>query len=575
MAERLTPVKDHPGATADSAIAGSVTARVQTSAKARPTRRLTGFKLIDLQEVLFGDSFVNFSVTSIVSRQFEHCTRLSEATNPSKEGVRQLLDLGKPEVNNLGNEDLPMPSTESDKPAIAFHYFTFGIGGGEKVTSLLIKCFVEHGYPVTLLTDIPLSENHQELPSSVDCVVLPSAGDARSQLIQDTIAQRNIKVVVYASWLSTKAIQDEAAIQAAGAKFVYFPQSCVAYFVDKPDGQSLLHTMRTCAQSADAVAALGQSDVLFWKTWCPNSFLVTNPVGDYLAQDTTIPHVRGTRTVVWCGRLDPREKRPDLAIEVFSAFHRVRPGYRLVIVGGGDDNVLAGLKDLAAQRGIADAVTFVGWVNDCTPYLVDSDIYIQTSPVEGFCLTLCEAMNVGVPSVCFELPNCEPTRDSGVMQVPWNDIEQFVNALVFLADCSDNTYSSISKQEYQRVRELCDKDIYGEWHHVLAAALAQASADGDKVDDTQTRLMESLAGGYTRLADETARATQRCHELANDVERQSNDLREKDSRIQELEGELAAERAKVARFDTSISFKIGRAVTAPPRFIRDHLARHR
>ena len=125
-----------------------------------------------------------------------------------------------------------MPSTESDKPAIAFHYFTFGIGGGEKVTSLLIKCFVEHGYPVTLLTDIPLSENHQELPSSVDCVVLPSAGDARSQLIQDTIAQRNIKVVVYASWLSTKAIQDEAAIQAAGAKFVYFPQSCVAYFVD-------------------------------------------------------------------------------------------------------------------------------------------------------------------------------------------------------------------------------------------------------------------------------------------------------------------------------------------------------
>ena len=125
------------------------------------------------------------------------------------------------------------------------------------------------------------------------------------------------------------------------------------------------------------------------------------------------------------------------------------------------------------------------------------------------------------------------------------------------------------------LRELCDKDIYGEWHHVLAAALAQASADGDKVDDTQTRLMESLAGGYTRLADETARATQRCHELANDVERQSNDLREKDSRIQELEGELAAERAKVARFDTSISFKIGRAVTAPPRFIRDHLARHR
>lgn len=468
-----------------------------------------------------------------------------------------------------------MPGTESGIPAIAFHYFTFGIGGGEKVTSLLIKCFVEHGYPVTLLTDIPLSENHQALPNSVDCIVLPPVSDARSQLMQNIISQRNIQVVVYASWLSANAIQDETAIHAAGAKFVYFPQSCVAYFVDKPDGQSLLHTMRTCARHADAVAALGQSDVLFWRAWCPNSFLVTNPIGDYLAQNTAIPHSRGTHTVLWCGRLDPREKRPDLAIEVFSAFHHVRPDYRLVIVGGGDDCVLASLRDLAVQRSISDAVTFVGWVNDCTQYLIDSDIYIQTSPVEGFCLSLCEAMNVGVPSICFELPNCEPTRDSGVIQVPWNDIEQFKNALVFLADCSDATYNSISEQEYRRVRTLCDKDIYCEWRRVLAAALATAINEDRKTDDAQFRLMESLTGGYIRLSDETARASQRCRELANTVERQSNGLREKDSHIQKLEEQLAAERTKVARFDGSISFKIGRAVTALPRFIRDLLAKLR
>lgn len=105
-------------------------------------------------------------------------------------------------------------------------------------------------------------------------------------------------------------------------------------------------------------------------------------------------HVSETFNLVSVSRLEP-VKNLDAVIRVVAKLKQENYKVKYTIVG--DGSLLTSLKILSASLGLEKEVEFLGFVNDPSPYLLTSSIYILNSFTEGFSNSLLEAMRLGVP----------------------------------------------------------------------------------------------------------------------------------------------------------------------------------
>jgi glycosyltransferase involved in cell wall biosynthesis len=100
--------------------------------------------------------------------------------------------------------------------------------------------------------------------------------------------------------------------------------------------------------------------------------------------------------VATVGRLD-RQKGIDVLLHAMVEV----PHARLVVAGSGPSG--EELAALATTLGIADRVTWTGWVDAPARVLADCDVFALPSRFEGFPLVVLEAMLVGVPVVATDV----------------------------------------------------------------------------------------------------------------------------------------------------------------------------
>jgi GalNAc-alpha-(1->4)-GalNAc-alpha-(1->3)-diNAcBac-PP-undecaprenol alpha-1,4-N-acetyl-D-galactosaminyltransferase len=111
------------------------------------------------------------------------------------------------------------------------------------------------------------------------------------------------------------------------------------------------------------------------------------------------PVRRARRRVVTLGRLSP-EKRPEMLIRAFARIADDLPEWDLEIHGDGPlhDELAAVIE----QLGLAARVSLPGFTNDPYGVLLDADLYVSASTVEGFGNSIWEAMACGVPVVAMD-----------------------------------------------------------------------------------------------------------------------------------------------------------------------------
>lgn len=97
-------------------------------------------------------------------------------------------------------------------------------------------------------------------------------------------------------------------------------------------------------------------------------------------------------TIGTVGRLS-EEKGHKYLIEAFAKLSKEYPIARLLIVGEG--TLHNELKNLTIKLNIADKVTFTGYQNDVSPYYDSMDIYVSSSLIEHFPVSILEAMAAG------------------------------------------------------------------------------------------------------------------------------------------------------------------------------------
>lgn len=151
---------------------------------------------------------------------------------------------------------------------------------------------------------------------------------------------------------------------------------------------------------------------------------IYRPLGEHLGQQSVIGYL---------GRLK-KYKSTDHLLSAFAIVRNEMPDARLMIVGDGDARPF--LERYARELGIADAVTFAGYVSseEKVRMVNQMRLVVNTSAKEGWGLTVIEANACGIPVIASDVPGL---RDSVVdektgLLYEYGNIEQLAQKIMLL-----------------------------------------------------------------------------------------------------------------------------------------------
>ncbi|MGC9780303.1 MAG: glycosyltransferase [Candidatus Heimdallarchaeota archaeon] len=116
-----------------------------------------------------------------------------------------------------------------------------------------------------------------------------------------------------------------------------------------------------------------------------------------------------TNNIVYIGamRFFPEKSKYEqknllFLIEAFYELHKIKPKLKLIMVG--DGNYRSILAKKVKELSLNDAVIFKGYQTNIGKYLLEADIFVNPSHLEGMLNTVVEALASGVFVLCSDIP---------------------------------------------------------------------------------------------------------------------------------------------------------------------------
>lgn len=137
------------------------------------------------------------------------------------------------------------------------------------------------------------------------------------------------------------------------------------------------------------------------------------------------------KQLLYVGRLEQGEKRPDRLIKIWKRLYEKFPGWELIIVGDGKER-----SRLEQQAKGLERISFVGFQSP-EQYYRDASIFCLTSNLEGFPMVLPEAMAFGTIPFAFDsfpaVHDIVKDGKTGVLVTPFS-IKEYADKLAQLMD---------------------------------------------------------------------------------------------------------------------------------------------
>lgn len=185
-----------------------------------------------------------------------------------------------------------------------------------------------------------------------------------------------------------------------------------------------------------------------------NNHCIYNPLR---YKSTKKSDVVKNKRLIYIGRFSP-EKRVDLLLEIASSVLKKHLDWELVVFGEGPDKDKL-LKYQNKQISINSPTDQVK-----ENYLLSS-ISLNTSLFEGFCLTIVEAQECGVPTISFDFGDAVHERiennKTGII-VSQNDKEEYINRLDELMS-NKKLLEKMAKNCADKKSELAVENIVDKW----------------------------------------------------------------------------------------------------------------
>jgi CDP-glycerol glycerophosphotransferase len=174
---------------------------------------------------------------------------------------------------------------------------------------------------------------------------------------------------------------------------------------------------------------------------------------------------KGEKIFVTLGRLWPEKDHKKL-IEAFAQVYARHPEVRLYILGEGV--LRQELQEQVAHLGLEDAVFLAGHIPSPFPLLRESDCFVLSSNYEGQPMVLLEAMTLGMPILCTDIPGTRSAVECGYGRLVENSTEALRDGMLEFLDGKVKG-GQFSVEEYNRAAmEMFHREVCGEHNGDLA-----------------------------------------------------------------------------------------------------------
>lgn len=175
------------------------------------------------------------------------------------------------------------------------------------------------------------------------------------------------------------------------------------------------------------------------------------------------PEIPKEKIILVVARLNNQQKRIDRTLRFWKEFHQNGDGWKLMIVGDGPDKEM--LSRMAERLGLTN-YSFEGHSNTPIDYYSRAMIFMMTSDVEGWGMTLIEAMSVGCVPVamnCFSaLPDIVTDKQNGMI-VSKDDIQGMLTATRYII----SHFDEMSVQARESVKRFDIKTVANKWEELF------------------------------------------------------------------------------------------------------------
>ncbi|MGN1013687.1 MAG: glycosyltransferase [Clostridia bacterium] len=175
-----------------------------------------------------------------------------------------------------------------------------------------------------------------------------------------------------------------------------------------------------------------------------------------------------SNTIISVGRLEKIKDFPTL-IDVFNIVHKKNKEAKLKIVGEGSQREIIERK--VNELGLNDFVTITGRISSekVKEELLSSSVFVLTSLCESFSLVLCEAMECGLPSLCFDIE----VGPKEIIKSGYNGIliqernkEKMAEEITSLLS-NEERWKELSSNSLEEVKKYHSYNVAKEWVRIL------------------------------------------------------------------------------------------------------------
>jgi glycosyltransferase involved in cell wall biosynthesis len=168
------------------------------------------------------------------------------------------------------------------------------------------------------------------------------------------------------------------------------------------------------------------------------------------------------------GTLEPRKNQCYL-LHVLAEAKRLGHRYRLTLAGDGPCR--QEWEDLALRLGIADQVSFLGYLAGASRLLPGHRVYVHAALMENLPITLLEALSCGLPVCASPVGGIPEIFDDGIEGFAWelDNVKSCAQKLIDLLE-NETTWEAMSRSARQRYLTHFSPDVLGpKWIDAITA----------------------------------------------------------------------------------------------------------
>ena len=361
---------------------------------------------------------------------------------------------------------------KKDIKTIGFFYYKLGNGGVERVIQMLVPMFLKMGYKVVCFSEQELSSESYKFPRNVKIEVVPNSIGVvnldyakRAKIFGDLLVENKVDLMLYQAYNSEIFGFDALLCRLNNIYVVPTFHGVLLNAKNYLCGDFLKKT--SYYKLCDTIHVLTTAERTFWKAYGFKTKYIPNPL-TFDVSKTEVSKL-DNKSCLWLARLEPVQKQPEKAIEIFKRVVDDVPDAKLVMVGKADSKEYEKmLKRLVKKNNLEENIEFVGYTKNVDEYYKNASVFLMTSAFEAYPMTLGEAMSYGLPCVMFNLPYVELSKDNkGIAICDQDDVDAAAEMIVKILT-NKILRKEMGRESREYIENVSRYNIQKDWEDLIA-----------------------------------------------------------------------------------------------------------